>query len=213
MCSDIGSSGKKRHHQNATSKRALAMTDQPHPPQPGSDATNLAYYEAMITHGLQQTERVAEALLQIHERKLYRDGYPSFEEYLNQRWNMSKSRGYQLLRFASLKRRGAMTDTAGPENERQARALDADGQRRPQSPGRPMTRVIEYVSRAVHHQPQGERREFINRLRQLLSEMEKELDAPTQPNLDSSKMANLPNRSYPQIDHTQLVVDYELPEN
>ncbi len=59
------------------------------------DLTNL---EHTIKQGLKVFYRVGEALLQIRDRKLYRDlGYSSFKDYCFERWNMGKSQAYRLI--------------------------------------------------------------------------------------------------------------------
>jgi site-specific DNA-methyltransferase (adenine-specific) len=57
----------------------------------------------VITRGHQTFVEVGEALLAIRERKGYRAaGFPTFEEYLRERWGWSRQRGYQLIQAANV---------------------------------------------------------------------------------------------------------------
>ena len=109
---------------------------------------NLEYWEGIIAQGLPNREAVALALLEIHSRKLYGEGYGSFQAYLRQRWHFSRARGYQLLHFARLKKRSTAVDTLGPQNERQARRLDAQGNGRRPAEDDPIMQAMEYVAAA-----------------------------------------------------------------
>ena len=139
-------------------------------------APNLEYYEGIIAQGLPNREAVALALLEIHSRKLYGEGYGSFQAYLRQRWHFSRARGYQLLHFARLKTLSTAVDTPGPENERQARRLDAHGNGRQPEQDDPIMPAMDYVAAAFGRLPPSEQREFISSLRDLLTELAQGLD-------------------------------------
>ena len=141
-----------------------------------SAAPNLEYWEGIIAQGLPNREAVASALLEIHGRKLYQEGYGSFQAYLRQRWHFSRARGYQLLHFARLKQLSTAVDTPGPENERQARRLDAHGNGRRPEEDDPILQTMDYVVAAFGRLPPSEQREFISSLRDLLTELAQGLD-------------------------------------
>jgi hypothetical protein len=171
----------------------------------------LADWEKVIADSLPNAEAASFALLQIHDHKLYRQGHRSFEEYLQTRWHLSRSRGYQLLRFAKHTLRSIQTNTPGPQNERQARNLAADGT--PQKQDRkaiPVSRVVQYVADALQRHPPQERRQFIQEIRQALALLEQELEFPANPGLRAPQLPIGPNQRS-VIDHTQLIVENELP--
>lgn len=81
-------------------------------------ARRLADAEAKIEHGLTTFWEVGQALMQIRDERLYRAEFSTFEDYCQQRWDMSRRRANQLVEAAQL---GTMVPTL--TNERQARAL------------------------------------------------------------------------------------------
>ena len=86
-------------------------------------ARRLAEAESAIERGLATFWEVGASLLQIRDERLYRADFDTFEDYCQQRWNMTRRRANQLVEAAQL---GTMVPIA---NERQARALaglDAD---------------------------------------------------------------------------------------
>ncbi len=59
--------------------------------------------ERTIRQGLDIFYRVGEALLEIRDRKLYKElGYSNFRDYCFEKWNMKKSRAYQLIESANV---------------------------------------------------------------------------------------------------------------
>ncbi len=64
----------------------------------------IVYFEVMIAPKSGEPDFLAcWARLEIHERKLYREGYGSFSNYVRTRWGMSRSRAYLLMRYARLR--------------------------------------------------------------------------------------------------------------
>lgn len=64
---------------------------------------DLEQLERVVRQGLEIFYRVGEALAEIRDRKLYKDlGYSNFRDYLMERWNMKKSRAYQLIYSAEV---------------------------------------------------------------------------------------------------------------
>lgn len=88
-----------------------------------SDQERLTELEAVIERGLAVFVEVGLALMEIKNSRLYRETHATFEEYVDQRWGMSRTRGYQMIDAAVV---STMVDAAGlpaPVNERQAREL------------------------------------------------------------------------------------------
>jgi N6-adenosine-specific RNA methylase IME4 len=90
-----------------------------------TERTELVELEAVIERGLATFAEVGSALLNVRDRRLYRETHRSFEAYLDERWHMSRPRAYQLIEAADV---STVVDTAGLPalaNERQARELAA----------------------------------------------------------------------------------------
>jgi hypothetical protein len=80
----------------------------------------LAELEAVVERGIKVFYEVGVALLEIHSDRLYRATHSRFEDYLDERWGMSRSRGYRLMDAA----RVAVSPIGDiPANEAQAREL------------------------------------------------------------------------------------------
>lgn len=96
------------------------------------ESETLQECEAVIERGLATFVEVGTALLKIRDSRLYRIDFDSFEEYCQERWDMSRPRAYQLIDAANIARNvSTMVDTV-PTSERQARplaSLDPDEQR------------------------------------------------------------------------------------
>lgn len=89
-----------------------------------AERTSLVRLERVVEKGLEAFVAVGEALLEIRDRGLYRESHATFREYLAVRWQLSRSRGYQLIDAAQVS--GALStavDLEPPANEAQARAL------------------------------------------------------------------------------------------
>ncbi len=136
---------------------------------------SLDFYEAIIARGRPNLDSVASALLEIHQMKLYRHNYRSFEQYVLQRWNISRPRAYQLLKYAKLRRSSTVVDTL-PPNERQARLLDAYGKLRKAPDPDLVQRAMGYLAKTFFRLQASDRPEFIDTIRKLLSEMQASLN-------------------------------------
>ena len=148
--------------------------------EPRAEPATLENLEAIIEKGLPNYEGVAFALLEIYEGKLFKREYGSFKRYMEVRWNKSRSRGYQLLHLARLKKLSTMVDIPSVQNERQARALAPHGAKRPQNLD-PIERAMQYlVVKFEKLTPEG-KRQFIDGIRGLLDEMESLLKKETSP--------------------------------
>lgn len=85
---------------------------------------DLRLLERRIEGGLRTFVDVGNALAEIKERKLYRLGHKTFDDYVRERWQMGKSRAYQLISAATTaKNLSTVVDIPAPENERQMRPL------------------------------------------------------------------------------------------
>lgn len=96
-----------------------------------SEAGRLAELETVIERGLQTFIEVGSALLEIRNSRLYRHMYATFEEYCQERWDLRKSRIYQLMDAAEVVENLKSSTivelsneyTPLPTNEAQARPL------------------------------------------------------------------------------------------
>jgi len=78
----------------------------------------------VIDRGLATFVQVGEALVEIRESRLYRDGHPTFEAYCRQRWGFSRKRAYDLTAAAeAVGALSPMGDIPLPRSERVAREL------------------------------------------------------------------------------------------
>lgn len=87
-----------------------------------SDALQNA--EKTIERGLSTFIDVGQALAEIRDQRLYRADYGTFEDYCSARWNMSRSRAYEMIDAAEVADQvSAIADKAPELNAGQARAL------------------------------------------------------------------------------------------
>lgn len=127
-------------------------------PLTSTEETRLLELEVLVENGLDTFVKVGTALAEIQTFKLYRQTHDNFADYLEDRFGISRSRGYQLIDSARL---STMVDNAGLppiQNERQARALSGlDDQdvltvyqnAVAETAGRPTTRSITEAARRV----------------------------------------------------------------
>lgn len=89
------------------------------------EAAQLAILEQTIERGLKIFVDVGTALMVVRDSKLYRQGYSTFEDYCRVRWNMGKSRVYQMIDAAIVVENLKSSTNGGllPDTERQARPL------------------------------------------------------------------------------------------
>lgn len=93
-----------------------------------TETQQLAGLEATIEAGLNTFVDVGQALLAIRDRRLYRTGYPTFDDYCRRRWGINRAHGYRLIEAAQVVSSLQMSpigDTPLPANESQARPLSA----------------------------------------------------------------------------------------
>ena len=88
------------------------------------EATTLDDLELVIEKGIKTFIEVGKALEQIRDQRLYRASFPTFEEYLKQRWGMSRSYGYRQIEGAQVAAIVSPNgDSPAPATESVARAL------------------------------------------------------------------------------------------
>jgi hypothetical protein len=86
------------------------------------ELTRLRELEIVIKEGLATFIAVSVALTEIRSSKLYRSGFPTFELYCRERWNMKRWYANTLIRAGRVvENLGAIAPT--PTNEYQVRAL------------------------------------------------------------------------------------------
>jgi hypothetical protein len=90
---------------------------------PAAEATALAEHEAVIERGIRTFYEVGQALADIRDRRLYRAAYGTFEEYAEQRWQMSRRRAYQMIEAAGVVNNFSHSEVTPPATESQAREL------------------------------------------------------------------------------------------
>jgi phage N-6-adenine-methyltransferase len=78
--------------------------------------------EGVIEHGLARFVEVGEALLEIRDKRLYRETHTSFEQYCSERWGFRRAHAHRLIQSARVLRVLSPTGDA-PQSERQAREL------------------------------------------------------------------------------------------
>lgn len=80
--------------------------------------------EAVIERGLATFVEVGDALAEVRDLRLYRNGHETFEAYCSERWGLKRQRAYELIDAAAIAERlSSIDDTPMPANEGQARAL------------------------------------------------------------------------------------------
>jgi hypothetical protein len=87
------------------------------------ERSRLAELEQVVDRGLDTFVEVGLALREIRDSRLYRETYSTFEAYLDDRWQMSRPRGYQLIGAAGVAELVSTTVDTPLANEAQAREL------------------------------------------------------------------------------------------
>ena len=87
------------------------------------EQNELQQCEAVIEKGLRTFVDVGGALLKIRDSKLYRQDYSTFEEYCQEKWNISRPRAYQLIDSVKVAENLSTFVDKWPINEAQTRPL------------------------------------------------------------------------------------------
>ncbi len=88
----------------------------------GSQESSLQDLEAVIEQGLKIFLKVGAALLSIRDRRLYREDFPTFEDYCRERWGWSKTHVNRQIDAAKVVQNLTPIGVK-PQNEAQAREL------------------------------------------------------------------------------------------
>lgn len=87
------------------------------------ERSRLFQLEETIRQGLNTFVDVGNALLEIRDKRLYRQEYSTFEDYCNKQWNMARRTAYQLIDAAEVVENVRNCAQILPTNESQARPL------------------------------------------------------------------------------------------
>ena len=87
------------------------------------ERSRLYQLEETIRQGLNTFVDVGNALLEIRDKRLYRQEYSTFEEYCREQWNIERRRAYQLMDAAQVVENVYLSTQTAPMNELQARPL------------------------------------------------------------------------------------------
>lgn len=87
------------------------------------ESSDLVRLEKTIAQGLQTFVEVGEALAEIRDRKLFRIEHATFDDYLETKWKISRSRASRLIQAAEVVK--LLPTGNRPTTERQARPLGA----------------------------------------------------------------------------------------
>jgi len=130
-----------------------------------SERSELAHCEKVVAAGCKHFMEVGNALLTIQQGKLYRETHTTFENYLRDKWDISRGYGYKSIEAAKTVENLTQMCPIGhilPDNESQTRALSGLSPKLQQqvwqkavteSDGRPTARVIREVAREYKPTP------------------------------------------------------------
>jgi hypothetical protein len=88
-----------------------------------AEVQTLEHYEHVIAQGIKTFVEVGHALLAIRDQRLYRESYATFEDYLRQRWDLSRSYAHRMIDAAVVVENVLPIGNIVPANEAQARPL------------------------------------------------------------------------------------------
>lgn len=71
-------------------------------PLSADDKVELAKLEEIVKQGLAKFVEVGNALVEIYNKSLWREGYRSFEDYTRRRWSLGKSHAHRLIDAAKV---------------------------------------------------------------------------------------------------------------
>lgn len=87
------------------------------------EQNQLEQLEERISAGLQTFVEVGSALMEIRDKKLYRQWHTTFEDYCRERWGMERRYAYRLIDAAEVVQNVSRGTHSLPASERQARPL------------------------------------------------------------------------------------------
>lgn len=88
-----------------------------------SETHRLDALEGVIERGKAAFVEVGEALLEIRDRRLYRESHGTFDDYCRERWDFARSTAYQFIDAARVVSAMADIPVPAPSSERVAREL------------------------------------------------------------------------------------------
>lgn len=88
-----------------------------------AEQTRLIDLEVAIDKGMRTFVEVGQALAEIRDSGLYRDGHATFEDYCAKRWNLDKPHAYRLIVASEISAGLVPMGTTTPSSERVAREL------------------------------------------------------------------------------------------
>lgn len=108
------------------------------------ESRDLIRLECVVEKGRKTFVEVGEALAEIRDRRLYRTEHPTFDAYLDKKWNLSRSRACRIIQAAETVK--VLPTGNKPQSERQARPLAA----------LPPAQRVEVWEKAVAASPNGQ---------------------------------------------------------
>ena len=144
----------------------------------GTPIEQLMFFENIVTRSLEHEDQLAEAINQIKTRKLYKVVHLTFQDYVTARWNLSRSRAYQLLKYARLKEQAQAAGKTPPANERAARKLDADGNPLPPADSYKihLDKFKRQIKDTLSRLPPDERRKFAVEIQVFFNDLTKNMN-------------------------------------
>jgi|GEM_PF-3578432 len=101
---------------NASGSRELIPLTQ-------NEENRLTECEQIITNGLNTFMEVGQALMEIRNRRLYRQDFKTFEAYAHQRWGIKRQRAYELMGASEVTRNLSEISDILPSKESHAASL------------------------------------------------------------------------------------------
>lgn len=89
-----------------------------------SETQQLTSLETVIETGLETFVQVGQALMEIRDKRLYRERHATFGDYCHQRWGFQRAHAYRMIEAAQVvSNLSPIGDTPKPANEAQTRPL------------------------------------------------------------------------------------------
>lgn len=110
-----------------------------------TERVRLQELEAIVAQGLQTFYEVGQALIEIRDRKLYRESHKTFEAYCKETWSLTRPSAYRLLKAAEVIKNLSPIGDKIPTKESQVRPLTK----------LPPAKQLEIWQKAVEESPNG----------------------------------------------------------
>lgn len=102
-----------------------------------TEQQRLQELEGVIARGKDVFRQVSLALLEVHDRRLFRADYPDFKTYCEKRWGFLRETGYKFISSGLVIRESEANGLPSPTNHRDARCMQK-ARRRGSRPDRPI---------------------------------------------------------------------------